>query len=365
MRFFRPAITWFPCRVAGLAALTLAFGLSACGTPSPAATFVRRQSACPAAIYSDLQWLPDGASIIYAIQAGADADIRSVHADGTGDTILVRDADQPQLSPDGTRLLYRQVNSGASDYAQVLDLAMLRTRSLNRRMFQPAWLPDPAGSIAYFGETPGDYYVLPLDGGAAERRVALPADIRGMPKPPAWTSDGRTFAFAALGSQGYTVSIVRATDSRITQVAAPDTGACVDPAEEVGGWSPDGRLLAIIDQCSGRTNLRIVDADGAPLYDWHASQTGLISMAWSPDPGGRIAYVAQAGGPPSIYSARVDGSDSRLLRAAAFGPVWSPDGKTIAFVSGSRGSPDIYRMDADGRNEARLTDNPANHWCPQ
>jgi hypothetical protein len=41
-----------------------------------------------------------------------------------------------------------------------------------------------------------------------------------------------------------------------------------------------------------------------------------------------------------------------------------PQRAQIVFETNRDGNYEIYVMDADGKNQRRLTDNPANDWCP-
>ena len=45
-------------------------------------------------------------------------------------------------------------------------------------------------------------------------------------------------------------------------------------------------------------------------------------------------------------------------------PSWSPDGQWIACVSDRDGNKEIYVMDVDGKNPRNLTNNPARDWHP-
>jgi tol-pal system beta propeller repeat protein TolB len=91
-------------------------------------------------------------------------------------------------------------------------------------------------------------------------------------------------------------------------------------------------------------------------------------VAWSPD-GEWIAFSEFAGGEAararwSIYVARRDGGERRLLIAAAKWATWSPDGRQLAFQSTRQGKGEIYLVDADGRNIIRITDDPADDTAP-
>ena len=62
-----------------------------------------------------------------------------------------------------------------------------------------------------------------------------------------------------------------------------------------------------------------------------------------------------------------DGKNQRRLTnnpAEDGGPSWSPDGQRITFVSNRDGNREIYVMDADGNNLHNLTSNPAEEGTP-
>jgi tol-pal system beta propeller repeat protein TolB len=92
------------------------------------------------------------------------------------------------------------------------------------------------------------------------------------------------------------------------------------------------------------------------------------NVEWSPD-GEYIAYSEFAGGEYapekwSVFIARRDGSDARLLAPAAGWVAWSPNGAQLAFQSPRSGNPDIYVVDRDGSNVIRVTDEPASDSAP-
>ena len=65
----------------------------------------------------------------------------------------------------------------------------------------------------------------------------------------------------------------------------------------------------------------------------------------------RIAFVSQRDGNPEIYVMNVDGKNQRRLTdnpADEWDPSWTPGGKGIVFSSKRDRNSEIYVMDADG-----------------
>ena len=90
----------------------------------------------------------------------------------------------------------------------------------------------------------------------------------------------------------------------------------------------------------------------------------------------QIAFSSNRDGSTEIYVMDTDGKNQRRLTnnpASDYSPSWSPDGKRIAFVSRRdghvhpiRGWPtsEIYVMDAAGGNPQNLTNDPHHDWAP-
>jgi len=103
------------------------------------------------------------------------------------------------------------------------------------------------------------------------------------------------------------------------------------------------------------------------------SLTPLIAVV---DAQGQIAFVSGRDGNAEIYVMDADGKNQRRLTdnpARDYGPSWSPDGRRIAFISDRDGHPhrvpgwfadEIYVMDADGGNPQNLTNHPSDDRSP-
>jgi Tol biopolymer transport system component len=100
---------------------------------------------------------------------------------------------------------------------------------------------------------------------------------------------------------------------------------------------------------------------------------------YSPD-GSKIAYISVGEqGSPQIFTANVDGTDSKQLTETYlpnwdsgfptygnYDPHWTPDGKMIVYVSEiNEGTPEIYIMSSDGSNQKRLTNTERRNESPE
>lgn len=134
------------------------------------------------------------------------------------------------------------------------------------------------------------------------------------------------------------------------------------------GISPDGRWLAVSAHgVEKRSCIWVMALEGGeprrvtprvPSW-WHG---------WSPD-GARLAYVGvrREGGPVSLYTCALDGSDEVCL-AEDFdhidGPDYTPDGDWIWFNGETRGRVDLWRIRPDGSGRERMTDGDTVDWFP-
>src|SRR5262245_37833468 len=131
-------------------------------------------------------------------------------------------------------------------------------------------------------------------------------------------------------------------------------------------WSPDGKTLLFTRIHQGKMALWTMSAAGGemkrllpehkdPHFDGHFSADGK-----------RVVYVSDklegTDGKLSIHVCAADGSDDKTLiphKGFEESPRWSPDGKLVLWVSTRDKNPDLYTADADGKNEKRLTTDPA------
>ena len=155
---------------------------------------------------------------------------------------------------------------------------------------------------------------------------------------PAWSPDGRRFAFSSTheGNQEiYTADADGRGLVRLTQSPGLDAHPC---------WSPDGRSIAFATDRWGGLELAAIRPDGNGLVRLTRSPGLDDYPAYSPD-GTRLAFVSNRDGQFEVYLAASDGSApvnlSRHPLRDTF-PTWTPDGRGVTFVSNRDGGFDLY-----------------------
>ena len=141
------------------------------------------------------------------------------------------------------------------------------------------------------------------------------------------------------------------------------------PLEGVTGptWSPDGKRIAFSGNKGGITDLYIVDADGKNLYRLTDDRYGDLQPQWSPD-GKSIAFATDRGDSTSLRLLRfphwriaVMDIDSREITVVPgqdglnINPQWSPDGRSLAYLSDRTGAANLFLFDLDVREHYQLT----------
>jgi hypothetical protein len=184
----------------------------------------------------------------------------------------------------------------------------------------------------------------------------------GRIEAPTWTRDGAALLFNAEG--------------RIQQVVATggpsravDTGS-LTRCDSHHAVSPDGQSLALGDdsQEHGKTAIYVVPlAAGASVTARRITQrVPAWGPAWSPD-GKTLAFTAERDGKVDIYTVPATGGpETRLTTGPGRNeaPEFSPDGEYIYFNSSRSGSRQVWRMRPDGTSPEQVTDDSYNNLYP-
>jgi len=104
--------------------------------------------------------------------------------------------------------------------------------------------------------------------------------------------------------------------------------------------SPDGTQVAYVRAINDimlddtRGNIWIAATDGSEHRPLLSGKSSYSSPRWSPD-GGRLAYIADAGGKPQLHVRWMETGETALVTNLVESPsaiAWSPDGKQLAFT---------------------------------
>lgn len=265
---------------------------------------------------------------------------------------------QPRWSPDGRRLAFLsdrgrnglQLHVIAADGGEARQLG-----HFDRGASSPAWRPD--GSCLLVTAA------VSVDPQARGARRGGPAPPRDPDAPElVWRLPYK------LDGSGYTLD--RERHLFAVDVESGKARQLTDGAFDVRGaaWSPDGQRIAHIRTRVGaahRTDLWIMDADGAHARCLSHEQASLSSPVWAP---GGDAIVCTGSCEEGDAQARLWRADPQQGTVRALGdasievvdagtPCWSRSGRQLAFVIAHRGLQSVAAIDIDsGRLELLVGD---------
>jgi Tol biopolymer transport system component len=182
----------------------------------------------------------------------------------------------------------------------------------------------------------GDLYLLPIEGGRAERLTSGMA----FDAQPRFSPDGRKIVFISDRSGGDNVWTITLSNRDTTQITRGNNALYISPA-----WSPDGQYIAVARSggLGGAAKLQLHHVDGRapiPLIRTPA-QLKTLGAAWSPD--GRYIWYAGTFGDWSynanfpqyqLYRYDRERGTSQLMSnryGSAFRPALSPDGRWLVY----------------------------------
>lgn len=289
----------------------------------------------PTAETSSPQWIVGGARIAYLFSLGERDAYRfhlwNVDPDGGGQQELVTNQDavyEFSVSPDGSTLAF---TAGPSPDSRTL-------------------------------------FALDLSSGA----ISQPAGSVWVKSAPAWSSDGRSIAFAFTEGTNDEL-FLGVAENGVDRRHRLDIPIERLSSSQAISWSPDSTKIAFAGNSMSRHGLFVVDVvAGVPDLllgsDWFVD-----NPRWSPDGGYLVGFMSKREGDGVLQNLfRIDADGSNLTDLTHFPassgpifhtppPIWSRDGRSIAFVSqqgDSNWPQEIFIVSAEGGGITQITNNP-------
>jgi Tol biopolymer transport system component len=301
-------------------------------------------------------WFPDGSELAFVSDRGGADAIWKLPRLGGAAVLLVPNAIDPAISPDGTRIAFARPDAAGVlriAVAPLADPARARWLSSERDSpwvhRQPAWSPD-GGTICFTDQR--DLWLVDADGG---RRAARLTRDNAVDLDPVFSSDGHQVVFSSY-RQGtlalWRVAVSGGLPERLTVGSGPEGHPSV---------SRDGTHLAyttylhdydvaLVERATGeRGAIRTLLAEAAPAFApdgdalvYVGSGRGVTHQVWR-----QVLAGVKPRGSPQLVTDVGDATNT---------PAYSPDGAWIAFKRERQGRREIWIVPAAGGPAERFSD---------
>lgn len=346
------------------------------------------------------------AALVWRLRADAPArehwvasDVRAITSDPGSEL-------RPALSPDGTRVVYSQLDptSGATGVDRLMLRAIGQSQAVRltgrSQNFEevPTWSPD-GSQIAFERLAGDDCTVFIVSGvGGGEREVGACRNFTTHYFD--WAPDARSLVTAVVGATAGSMVLTR-WDLDTGTKSPLEYARTAEDQDLEAHYSPDGRWLAFRRGLAPFSDLCVMPAAGGPVRQLTQLHSRIRGFTWTRDSRGLVfasnhegrftlysvdladAGVQNLGVGPAEYPNAARGADvvafeiprttNRLawvpigvdnaapeLLAKSTGsdgtPALSPDGNRIAFVSDRSGAPQLWLYDFAESAATPLTD---------
>ncbi|HEU4778624.1 MAG TPA: S9 family peptidase [Steroidobacteraceae bacterium] len=307
-----------------------------------------------------------GAAVCFFASAGA-ADLPAVKRLHSIDIFQLEYADDVQISPDGSRIVYVRISHDIMTDRARRNLWIVNADGTNNRPLRselknfssPRWSPDGA-RLAYVSAAEGSpqLYVRWMDSG----QTALLSNLVEAPGAIAWSPDGKTIAFTQL------VAVKK--PPLATPPEKPEGAQWAPPVKVIdtvvyradgAGYLEAGYQHVFVVSAEGGTARQLTEGafnDDGPLSFTPDSRSIVFSANrdadWERNPQASNVFAVDIATAKLTQLTTRDGPDQS--------PVVSPDGRKIAYL----GYDDrlqgyqvthLYVMDSDGKNARAVTGN--------
>jgi Tol biopolymer transport system component len=290
---------------------------------------------------------------------------------GGAPSLVIGDADEPAVSPDGTTLAFVRPNAAGADriwVATLPELADARPATGDGPEFglwehrEPAWSPDGT-RICYRGQR--DLFTVTV----ASKGVGTPSRLTkddARDEDPVWSADGRLVYFASFRNNTtaiWSVRVPAGTVKRVTNSVGPEGHPTL---------SADGSML-VYSNALDDPNIVVHDLYTGDEYQFGGSRDDQMP-AFMPDLSA-VVYVSNRSEGYRLWvqgiSAGLAAGESRQLTdqpGSVANPTVSPDGRWVAYYRVLEGQRDIWIASLDGGPARQFTNDPATDihpaWSP-
>jgi Tol biopolymer transport system component len=317
---------------------------------------------------SDFKFSPDGKQLVFIRHDRSEGSGALVIAntDGTGERIIAtRTAAEsfvvtnhgPSWSHDGRMIAFAAVDANVG-YERVFEVNIetgaqrpLTFRKWDTQIFDVVWLSDTRNLLIV-----AEYSLWRLSYASGELQKIAP-------------DTGKYYALSATADSNLLVAAQGELNRSIwiAPGGEPDHARQITPSRGGGqgfGWMPDGRLVRVVAQPTGDSDICIINADGTNQKQLTANAGHNTLPTVTPD-GRYIVFQSDRTGAYHIWRMDIDGGNQQQLTSGTSerSPRCSFDSKWVVYNAWESDQATAWKIPVDGGSPTQITDlecyNPA------